>query len=87
MIILEDFALITNKKYYSVHTELSALSTELEDIQPGQEHPPVAGTWGKVGCSAGRQFQEQTSGVAGEDWKGPLQLLDHRHDRMKRCHL
>lgn len=43
MIILEDFALITNKKYYSVHTELSALSTELEDIQHGQEQPPVAG--------------------------------------------
>lgn len=47
MIILEDFALITNKKYYSIRTELSALSTELEDIQPGQEQPPVAGAWAR----------------------------------------
>lgn len=71
MIILEDFALITNKKYYSIRTELSALSTELEDIQPGQEQPPVAGAWARWAALLGGSFRSRPLVLLGKIGRGP----------------
>lgn len=72
MIILEDFVLIMNKKYYCAHMELSVLSVDVEKgIQPGQRQPPVAGAWARGAALLGSSFRSRLLVVVGKTGRSP----------------